>query len=101
MANLFRSSFSFMFITIVVLSHVLFSNAVSNCNEPCQNPNDCSGQLICLRGRCFDDPNAGTQICNSYGPTIPSVLPPRKQPAPAPPSLRAPIFRPPPPAPLP
>ncbi|PPD66647.1 hypothetical protein GOBAR_DD36475 [Gossypium barbadense] len=101
MANIFCSSFSLMFITIIVLSHVLFSNAVSNCNEPCQNPNDCSGQLICLRGRCEDDPNAGTQICNRYRrPTIPPVLPPRKQPAPAPPSFRAPIFRPP-PAPLP
>lgn len=41
----------------------LFSNAISQCNGPCQDLNDCDGQLICINGKCNDDPDIGTHIC--------------------------------------
>ncbi|GMI76543.1 hypothetical protein HRI_001323600 [Hibiscus trionum] len=83
---------SFLFITINVFSHVLLSTAVSKCNDPCRDLNDCSPQLICLGGRCFDDPNAGTRLCNqsNNSSTHPPPPPRTRQPAPAPPSMMAP-----------
>ncbi|KAG6753279.1 hypothetical protein POTOM_043331 [Populus tomentosa] len=40
------------------------SNAISSCNGPCQTSDDCDGQLICINGKCNDDPNVGTNICS-------------------------------------
>ncbi|KAJ4725077.1 Kiwellin [Melia azedarach] len=43
------------------------SNAISQCNGPCQTLDDCSGQLICINGKCNDDPDVGTHICTGGG----------------------------------
>ncbi|KAF8039918.1 hypothetical protein BT93_B2208 [Corymbia citriodora subsp. variegata] len=52
----------------IVMSITLFSSpsyAISSCNGPCQTLNDCDGKLICINGRCHDDPDVGTHICPS------------------------------------
>ncbi|XP_019199588.1 PREDICTED: kiwellin-like [Ipomoea nil] len=41
----------------------LQGNALSSCNGPCTTLDDCSGQLICIGGKCNDDPDVGTHIC--------------------------------------
>ncbi|KAJ4725076.1 Kiwellin [Melia azedarach] len=43
------------------------SIAISQCNGPCQTLDDCSGQLICINGKCNDDPDVGTHICTGGG----------------------------------
>ncbi|KAI4313640.1 hypothetical protein L6164_026599 [Bauhinia variegata] len=48
----------------------LFTNAISSCNGPCQTLNDCKGNLICINGKCNDDPDIGSHIC-SGGSTPP------------------------------
>ncbi|KAJ1425922.1 RlpA-like domain superfamily [Sesbania bispinosa] len=50
------------------------ANALSSCNGACNTLNDCSGQLICINGKCNDDPNVGTHICSGSGspPSVPS-----------------------------
>jgi hypothetical protein len=39
--------------------------AISSCNGPCCFDAECSGQLVCLSGKCADDPDIGTSICSS------------------------------------
>ncbi|XVF04746.1 hypothetical protein REPUB_Repub05bG0111700 [Reevesia pubescens] len=58
---MFLASLSFLF---SIISSPLLSNALSNCNGPCRDLNDCSGQLICIEGKCADDPDVGTHICH-------------------------------------
>ncbi|KAK3404168.1 hypothetical protein EUGRSUZ_K00024 [Eucalyptus grandis] len=51
----------------IVISINLFSSpshAISSCNGPCHTLNDCTGQLICINGKCNDDPDVGTHICS-------------------------------------
>ncbi|XP_030547707.1 kiwellin-like [Rhodamnia argentea] len=43
----------------------------NSCNGPCQTLDDCDGQLICINGRCADDPQVGTHICGN-SPQSPS-----------------------------
>ncbi|KAL5565743.1 hypothetical protein UlMin_028907 [Ulmus minor] len=43
------------------------SQALSSCNGPCQTLDDCAGQLICINGKCNDDPDVGTTTCKSSG----------------------------------
>ncbi|CAL5200250.1 unnamed protein product [Lathyrus oleraceus] len=50
----------------------LITNAQSSCNGPCKTLNDCSGQLICIHGKCNDDPDVGTHTCNNPSPSPPS-----------------------------
>ncbi|XVE79796.1 hypothetical protein DITRI_Ditri14bG0084500 [Diplodiscus trichospermus] len=57
---LFLASLSFLF---SIISSPLLCNALSNCNGPCRDLNDCSGQLICIKSKCTDDPDMGTHIC--------------------------------------
>lgn len=56
---------------LVSLSFLLLfassSNAISSCNGPCRTLNDCEGQLICINGKCNDDPDVGTNICGGGG----------------------------------
>ncbi|CAI9099567.1 OLC1v1036411C2 [Oldenlandia corymbosa var. corymbosa] len=33
------------------------------CGGSCRDLNDCDGQLICINGKCKDDPDVGTHIC--------------------------------------
>ncbi|KAJ6748336.1 KIWELLIN-LIKE [Salix purpurea] len=40
------------------------SNAVSSCDGPCQTLDDCDGQLICINGKCGDDPDGGAHTCS-------------------------------------
>lgn len=39
--------------------------AISSCNGPCCFDAECSGQLVCLKGKCTDDPDVGTHVCSS------------------------------------
>ncbi|XP_020984860.2 kiwellin-like [Arachis duranensis] len=54
-------------------------NGISYCYGPCNDFNDCDGQLICTNGKCNDDPDLGTHICRSPPP-------PRDHGSPPPPS---------------
>ncbi|XP_044483467.1 kiwellin-like [Mangifera indica] len=54
-------------IMIFIISFPSLSNALSSCNGPCKTLNDCSGQLICINGKCDDDPDVGTNICSGGG----------------------------------
>lgn len=50
----------------IVVTITLFSSpshAFSSCNGPCHAQDDCTGQLICINGRCLDDPDVGTHSC--------------------------------------
>ncbi|KAI6695796.1 hypothetical protein NL676_023506 [Syzygium grande] len=55
----------------LVISFAFFwSPSLGNsCNGPCQTLNDCDGQLICISGRCTDDPQVGTHICGNSPPS--------------------------------
>ncbi|KAJ9698062.1 hypothetical protein PVL29_007255 [Vitis rotundifolia] len=48
---------------------------LSSCGGSCQTLNDCEGQLICINGKCNDDPEVGTHICGGNSST-PSPPPP-------------------------
>ncbi|KAA8544086.1 hypothetical protein F0562_021737 [Nyssa sinensis] len=65
-----------MLLSLVLLFNIIFlplpGNAISSCNGPCQTLNDCSGQLICINGKCNDDPDVGTHICQGTPPSPPS-----------------------------
>ncbi|KAH7542661.1 hypothetical protein FEM48_Zijuj02G0097800 [Ziziphus jujuba var. spinosa] len=37
--------------------------AISSCKDPCRTLDDCEGQLICIKGKCNDDPELGTHTC--------------------------------------
>ncbi|KAK7324922.1 hypothetical protein VNO77_28870 [Canavalia gladiata] len=51
----------------IVTNFPFLSNALSSCNQPCNTLNDCAGQLICIKGKCNDDPDVGTHICSGSG----------------------------------
>ncbi|GMN24891.1 hypothetical protein TIFTF001_000728 [Ficus carica] len=55
-----------------MISLPLLSHAISSCNGPCRDLNDCDGQLICINGKCNDDPDVGTHICGKNPPPPPS-----------------------------
>ncbi|KAH0777102.1 hypothetical protein KY290_008513 [Solanum tuberosum] len=57
---------------IIFTTFISSSNAISSCNGPCKSLNDCDGQLICIRGKCNDDPDVGTNICGGGGGSSPS-----------------------------
>ncbi|KAJ7981026.1 kiwellin-like [Quillaja saponaria] len=62
MANLvLLASLSLIILTTITVLP-LHANAISSCNGPCSSLNDCSGQLICIKGKCNDDPDVGTHI---------------------------------------
>ncbi|XP_048136726.1 kiwellin-like [Rhodamnia argentea] len=57
----------------LVISITLFpslSDAISSCSGPCRTLDDCTGQLICINGKCHDDPDVGT---HSSPPVISST----------------------------
>ncbi|XP_059430990.1 kiwellin-like [Corylus avellana] len=43
------------------------THAISSCDGPCTTLNDCAGQLICINGKCNDDPDLGTHECSGGG----------------------------------
>ncbi|KAI6685824.1 hypothetical protein NL676_031737 [Syzygium grande] len=62
------------FAALLFAVHVLFFSSpshASSCNGPCQTLDDCDGQLICINGRCNDDPEVGTHVCG-HSPPSPS-----------------------------
>ncbi|XP_019199586.1 PREDICTED: kiwellin-like isoform X1 [Ipomoea nil] len=56
----------------IFVSFSLQGNALSTCNGPCTTLDDCSGELICIDGKCNDDPDVGTNICGGGGGSTPS-----------------------------
>lgn len=52
---------------LIFATFISSSNAISSCNGPCISLNDCDGQLICIGGKCNDDPDVGTNICGGGG----------------------------------
>ena len=65
-----------IFLACIFLFNVInipfLTNAQSSCNGPCNTHNDCAGQLICIEGKCNDDPDIGTHICTNPSPSPPS-----------------------------
>ncbi|KAL9381583.1 hypothetical protein Peur_027240 [Populus x canadensis] len=65
----------FVLVCVFFLRSIISSHAISSCNGPCNALNDCDGQLICIKGKCNDDPDVGTHICKGGG-SSPSSPPP-------------------------
>ncbi|XP_049353435.1 kiwellin-like [Solanum verrucosum] len=63
------------FLSLIFTIFIYTYNAISLCNGPCKTWDDCDGQLICINGKCNDDPNGGTKICQSSPPSVPSPTP--------------------------
>ncbi|PIN20492.1 hypothetical protein CDL12_06819 [Handroanthus impetiginosus] len=63
--NILLISFWLLTLTIIIPSSP--GNAQSSCNGPCHTLDDCAGQLICINGKCNDDPEVGTHICSGGG----------------------------------
>ncbi|NP_001305479.1 kiwellin-like precursor [Solanum tuberosum] len=63
------------FLSLILTIFISTSNAISQCNGPCKTWDDCDGQLICINGKCNDDPNVGTKVCKSNPPSVPSPTP--------------------------
>ncbi|WOG87600.1 hypothetical protein DCAR_0206830 [Daucus carota subsp. sativus] len=59
------TALTFVYFALIFTISPLVGNAISGCNGPCNDLNDCSGQLICINGKCNDDPDVGTHICKS------------------------------------
>ena len=66
MANL-ALFLSLSIILNTMISDVPIAQAISSCGRQCQTLDDCDGQLICINGKCNDDPNVGTNICSGTG----------------------------------
>ncbi|KAK6926757.1 hypothetical protein RJ641_008476 [Dillenia turbinata] len=49
---------------IIFTRFPFLATALSTCGGSCQTLNDCRGQLICIKGKCDDDPDIGTHICS-------------------------------------
>lgn len=58
-------------LAILLLQHSLVL-AQQNCGGSCTTLDDCAGQLICISGRCNDDPDVGTHICSGSSPSSPT-----------------------------
>ncbi|XP_054813859.1 kiwellin-like [Prosopis cineraria] len=65
------ATLAFYLLAVCCLSNVislpLLANAISNCGGSCATLNDCAGQLICINGKCNDDPDVGTHTCSGGG----------------------------------
>ncbi|XAR59993.1 hypothetical protein NMG60_11033200 [Bertholletia excelsa] len=62
-----------LYLVFISISFLPLGETVSNCNGACQTLNDCEGQLICINGKCNDDPNVGTHMCSGgQNPSSPS-----------------------------
>ncbi|KAF4363324.1 hypothetical protein G4B88_002071 [Cannabis sativa] len=67
MASLTLLIISLSFCINILVLLPLQLDAISSCNGPCRTLNDCDGQLICINGKCNDDPDIGTKICSGGG----------------------------------
>lgn len=66
------TSLFFIYLAILFATSAILGNAISQCNGPCNDLNDCSGQLICINNKCNDDPDVGTHLCQGGSPPPPS-----------------------------
>ena len=57
-----------------ILSLPFMASGISSCGGSCQTLDDCAGQLICIDGKCDDDPELGTHTCG--GGSLPTPDPP-------------------------
>ncbi|XP_009796010.1 kiwellin-like [Nicotiana tabacum] len=61
----------FVFLSLCIFAIFISSSsrgtAISSCNGPCKSLNNCDGQLICISGKCNDDPDVGTNTCKGGG----------------------------------
>ncbi|CAI9105029.1 OLC1v1003858C1 [Oldenlandia corymbosa var. corymbosa] len=55
----------FSFFTSFTVINVFLSSLATAvpCGGSCKTLNDCDGQLICINGKCNDDPEVGTHFC--------------------------------------
>ncbi|KAH0997079.1 hypothetical protein GBA52_020943 [Prunus armeniaca] len=68
-----------LMLMLVSLSLIIFnlillplpSTVISSCNGRCKTLKDCAGQLICIKGKCNDDPDVGTHTCRGGGGSSP------------------------------
>ncbi|CAI9105037.1 OLC1v1003866C1 [Oldenlandia corymbosa var. corymbosa] len=58
-------TFSFFILMISTIGFLPFQATAVSCGGSCRTLNDCDGQLICINGKCNDDPDVGTHICSS------------------------------------
>ncbi|XP_042515682.1 ripening-related protein grip22-like [Macadamia integrifolia] len=58
-------------LSIILLLLPYLTSAISSCGGSCNTLDDCSGQLICINGKCNDDPDLGTHICSNNPPPSP------------------------------
>ncbi|KAH7287803.1 hypothetical protein KP509_32G075700 [Ceratopteris richardii] len=58
--RMYSSSMYCIFALVMLWPH---SRAQQSCGGSCNTLDDCAGQLICINGRCNDDPDVGTHIC--------------------------------------
>ncbi|XP_060169496.1 kiwellin-like isoform X2 [Lycium barbarum] len=66
------TNLSLLSLCIIFTIFISSSNAISQCNGPCKTQDDCDGELICINGKCSDDPNVGTNNCKNNRPSVPS-----------------------------
>ncbi|KAK6936077.1 hypothetical protein RJ641_033107 [Dillenia turbinata] len=60
-------------ILFTILNLALLTTAISSCGGTCRTLDDCDGQLICIKGRCSDDPSVGSSTCRTgSSPSRPS-----------------------------
>ncbi|KAL6276153.1 hypothetical protein ACE6H2_019754 [Prunus campanulata] len=71
MASLMLMLVSLSLIIFNLISLPLPSTAISSCNGRCKTLNDCAGQLICIKGKCNDNPDVGTHTCCKGGGSSP------------------------------
>ncbi|CAI9103078.1 OLC1v1001510C1 [Oldenlandia corymbosa var. corymbosa] len=64
---------SLLILMISIIGFLPFQATAVSCGGSCRTLNDCDGQLICINGKCNDDPDVGTHICSgSTSPSPPS-----------------------------
>ncbi|CAI9105028.1 OLC1v1003857C1 [Oldenlandia corymbosa var. corymbosa] len=55
---------NFILFSLLIVSLPFLATAAP-CGGSCGDLNDCDGQLICINGKCNDDPDIGTHTCGT------------------------------------
>ncbi|XP_054808235.1 kiwellin-like [Prosopis cineraria] len=58
-------NFAILTLFLLFLAIIITDTEASSCNGPCETLDDCVGQLICINGKCDDDPQSDTQSCTN------------------------------------
>ena len=56
-----------LFLIFNIFCLPLPARATSFCDGPCKTLNNCRGQLICINGKCNNDPDVNTHVCSVGG----------------------------------